>query len=152
MQVVELLILSGCTLFPDRINVQVPQGFVGWCYIVSVPDSSVRQSAFINGCFQADSNGVIAIPRKIYSVKKSYVVKTYESGIDISRSRRYFGSVYSTTSGDSTTRNYIQFYLPSKPEREIPEDSEYWIDKLSEYGRANRLEIDSLVNLGIVVF
>ena len=31
---INLLILSGCTLFSDTLKVEVQKGFVGWCYVI----------------------------------------------------------------------------------------------------------------------
>ncbi len=43
---INLIILNSCTLFVDRIKVEVPKDYVGWCYVIPVSDTTVNTSIF----------------------------------------------------------------------------------------------------------
>jgi len=152
MLLINMLLLSGCTLIYDTLKVEVPKGFVGWCYVIPLTDNNVKASPVVDGKYQIDENGVVFIPTSVFDVKKTYVLKVYEGDEDISDDKRYAGSVYRTKSTDSVKYRYIHFYLPSLKERTIPDAAQYWRDKNYEYTSSKYMKFDSLLQAGKIVF
>ena len=147
-----LILFSGCSVFYESLRVEVPKGFVGWCYVIPVKDKSVEPSPLENGKYLVDSSGVVLIPESEFDVSKSYVLKVYEDDVDISNDTRYAGSVYSSRSTDTIEYRYIHFFIPSQNERSIPDASEYWRDKHYEYTSSKYMKFDSLISARKIIF
>lgn len=75
----------------------------------------------------------------------------YEENDNISSAMRYAGSVYKVKA-DKKKYEYIQFYLPTLKEREIPDGSQYWRDKSWTYSTPDHPRFDSLLQLGVIEF
>jgi hypothetical protein len=144
-----LLILNSCTLLTDTLKVEVPKGFVGWCYVVPVKDGSVKSSRVVDGKYQIDTNGVVLISTAFFDVRKDHIVKVYEDGIDISSDMRYAGSVHRTK---PMKYDYIHFFLPSIEERAIPDATQYWRDKMYEYRGEGDKKFVNLLKSGKIVY
>ena len=147
-----IILLSGCTVFYDSLRVEVSKGFIGWCYVIPINDKSVEPSPLENGKYLVDSTGIVLIPQSEFDVRKSYVLKVYEDDVDISNDTRYAGSVYSSRSTDTIEYRYIHFFIPSQNERSIPDASEYWRDKHHEYTSSKYMKFDSLVSVRKINF
>jgi hypothetical protein len=145
-----IFLLGSCSLFSDTLKVEVPKGFVGWCYVIPLSSKKVSASPVVDGKYQVDTNGVVLIPAYVFDVRKSHVLKVYEESVDISNDNRYAGSVYRTKSTDSIKYNYIHFYLPSLKERSIPDGEEYWREKMDKYYQS--MKFDSLLQVRKIVF
>jgi hypothetical protein len=143
---------TSCNLFFDTISVEVPKGFVGWCYVIPVRNKSVSVSAVAHGSYQVGQAGIVKIPSSVFQVHRDHVIRIYEAGVDITADKRYSGSVHRTNDTDTIKYDYIQFYLPSYEERKIPDVSVYWRNKMYEYRSKGARAFDSLFRAGEIVF
>ncbi len=146
-----LLFFSGCSLFFQTVYIEVPNGYVGWVYVIPTKDTSGLHIKIVDGKFQINENGIAYVPVSLLNLKEDSRVLVFENATDISTSMRYAGNVIKT---ENKKENYefIQFYLPSKDERKISNGAEYWRDKRWEYTGGFKSKLDSLLELEKVVF
>gem|GEM_PF-947705 len=141
-----LFCLCSCSLFFPTTRIQVPKGFVGWCYVVPCSDPSHLIDR-AKGLYKIDSHGVAYIPVSQLDLKKDNVIEVYEGSKEVTAYTRYSGR------NETTIRNkkyeYISFLLPASGEREIDND-EYWRRKGYENSMACIALFDSLLQNNLI--
>ncbi|MDO1451905.1 hypothetical protein Q0590_36890 [Rhodocytophaga aerolata] len=143
-----LFILStSCFLIDQKIDIEVPSGYIGWVYVIPVKDTSGLDIQKVGGRYQINHNGVAYVPVSVLDIKKDSRVLAFEGSKDISADMRYAGSVYAVKDSGNEYE-YIQFYFPSLKERKIADADEYWRNKSWEY----RSKFDSLLETDSIVF
>ncbi|MBN9383847.1 MAG: hypothetical protein J0H74_24030 [Chitinophagaceae bacterium] len=143
-----LFCLCSCSLFFPTTRIQVPKGYVGWCYVVPSPDTSrLIEIDRKSGLYKIDSHGVAYVPVSHLDLKNDNVVEVYEGGKEVTAYTRYSGK-NETTLRDKTYE-YISFLLPAPQEREIDND-EYWRRKGYENTVAGMALFDSLLQNNLI--
>ena len=141
-----LICLSSCSLFFPTTRIQVPKGFVGWCFVVPIPDTSRLIDKEL-GFYKIDSHGVAYVSISHLDLSKDNVVEVYEGGKEVTNYTRYSGQ------NETTIRNkkyeYISFFLPAPGEREI-NNEEYWRKKGAEYTEAGMAKFDTLLQKNLI--
>lgn len=141
-----LLCLCSCSLFFPTTRIQVPKGYVGWCFVVPCPDSSHLIDKE-NGLYKIDSHGVAYVHVSHLDLRNDNVVEVYEGGKEVTAYTRYSGRNENTLR--NKTYEYISFFLPAPREREIDND-EYWRRKGYEYTTAGDAKFDSLLQNNMI--
>jgi len=141
-----LFCLYSCSMFFPTTRIQVPKGYVGWCYIVPCPDSSHLINKEL-GLYKIDLHGVAYVPISQLDLRNDNVVEVYEGTRNVTDFAKYMGRY------DNTLRNkkykYISFFMPAKEERIINND-EYWRRKGNEYTTASDSIFDSLLRNNLI--
>jgi len=145
------MFLTNCSTFNPIVKVEVPKGYIGWCYVIPVDDTLGISFEINNDKYKISDGGIVYIPAATLKLKEDNVVKVYENGVDISDAMRYAGNVHKVTK-EGKKYNYIKFYLPSLEERAIADYDQYWRDKKYEYNQKENKRFDSLLKSNVIVF
>lgn len=145
------MFLSYCSMFYPTVKVEVPKGYIGWCYVIPVNDTTGIDVELVDGKYRVNDDGIVYVPSSVLNLKADNVVKVYDNGIDISNAMRYAGNVYHVKE-DGKKYKYIQFYLPSLEERKIADHEQYWRDKRYDYSQPKNKRFDSLLRQHRIIF
>jgi hypothetical protein len=145
-----MLSIIGCSLFVQTIDIEVPKGYIGWCYIIPVNDTTGNLIKEEGGKYKIDGNGVAYVPANKMKKDEDIMLKVYEEGIDITNQTRYSGKVESSSSLTEKRYYYLEFFLPTFDERKIDDGKQYWRDK--NYRAEGQLKFDSLLKTGGIIF
>lgn len=145
------MFLTYCSLFYPTVKVEVPKGYIGWCYVVPINDTAGINFEVVDGKYQINKDGIVYVPASTLNLKRDNVIKVYDNGIDISNAMRYAGNIYKVTE-DGSKYKYISFYLPSLEERKIADYEQYWRDKQYDYSQPENKRFDSLLRQQGIIF
>lgn len=146
-----LLFLGNCTFVKSTISVEVPNGYIGWCYLIPVKDTTNMVFSINDGNYTIDENGIAYIPATLLNLKEDNRVIVYDTGVDISDAMRYAGNVSQVTENGRSFK-FIRFYIPTIELREIPDNNQYWRDKRYEYTQSESIRFDSLLSKNKILF
>ena len=150
LQFMLIPLIMGCSLFNQTIEIEVPKGYIGWCYIIPVNENAENLIKEDRGKYKIDSNGVAYLPANKMDKDEDIILKVYEGSFDITNQTRYSGKVESSNSLTVKRYYYLRFFLPTFDERRIEDGEQYWRDK--NYRTGGQAKFDSLLKMGRIVF
>lgn len=145
------MFLANCSFLNPKVKVEVPKGYIGWCYVIPVEDTTNIVFNFNDGKYKVDGSGIVYVPATLLNLKEDNVVSVYDNGVDISEAMRYAGNV-SKVVENGKKYNFIKFFLPTLEERKIAEYKKYWRDKRYEYAQPESIRFDSLLRRNAIFF
>lgn len=145
------MFLANCSFFNSTVKVEVPKGYIGWCYLIPVKDSTNIVFNINDGKYKVDESGIVYVPASLLNLKEDNIVTVYENGVDISDVMRYVGNV-SKVVENGKKYEFIAFFIPTLEERKIADSKKYWRDKRYEYTKPESIRFDSLLRINKIVF
>ena len=143
--------LMGCSLIFNTVDVSVPKGQQGWCYIIPVKDTVgfIFEMSSKN-VYKVNKDGVAYVPANLMDKSEDLQVKIYEGMRDVTDNVRYLGRVETSNTINAKRYYYIHFFIPTDREKGIAADEAYWRE--NSYREKGDLKFDSLLRTGKIIF
>jgi hypothetical protein len=146
-----LTAFMSCSLIFNTVNVTVPKGYQGWCYVIPVKDTTgFAFQVSPDGEYKINDEGVIYVPAALMDSREDLRLKVYEDGKDITDDTRYMGRVTTSNTKNNQKYSYVRFLIPTNGERVIDASDDYW--RKNNFRQNGIAEFDSLLKSNKIIF